>query len=849
MNKTLKEMFEGKKVDINNLLLYTPFDQRFKIGVPTDFMDYMSADRFIQEFYTEDELVEKIKILQDEYDEINNKEKKTEEDTEDLIEIAQKIAYITNEKEKKEDFEYALKESIAQKPFLVRGVSGTGKTTYLHHLMHIREPEDIWINYDLYECSKSFTLFGTMWVNDKFNFTQFKLLSSLLKFINDLLIKNDCDESVYKKKLSIMLHKYEQLFYSRGNHTYSDIFCLISRYTNDEIVYQNENIGDNKENLLDLLFLKFSSICDFDKNTPMEEIDITNILNTLLQISIFLLICLNVDIYDNSYSLPKIYISFDNLEHFINNNKIYDEDIYEISTMIYHFMESQNDVLPIDFYKYFKVILVIRDTTDKMLNPDHWHDEDFPNNIVDVSDWYNTFQIYDKKIQYFKENKVFENDESVNILEQAMFYIFSDNSQRGLNTYINAMYNNNKRRITRYLIAALTMYKERTLQYIEFWKKANGSTNDEITRIYKYAARSIIKRTLLDLIEHTQYFNNLKAIKSSDNTSNLGLARKLLTVLYRLSLQRADENEPYIGMYSVLSSLFDSPTHQLSRQEIRGKIEHLVSVLYHLNNHSIVQTNWCQLIDIKFNRKAFNSQSLTQMSDFLFNEYVAKRNDDRYGIKITSAGKTFLSVCQEFEYFTCRYRSSRVPLFCSPDLSYALNTIKEIKKQAFKCIEYVVASDKSFVSTGVNYNFNAMYTDNDIGIIRPYLYISRNTQREQQHVLRIIDSHISYIDMYRTYILSIDNTVYDENMKLKFSNETLNVLGEYVNLLKNISSISSKNGASESYYLGGYRRSRGEQYYNEKPTFDGKNYYQDYLTNLSKARSKPLDVSIRIIKN
>lgn len=849
MHKTLNEIFEGKKVDIKNLLLYTPFDKRFKIGVPTDFMDYMSADRFIQEFYTEDELVEKIKILQDEYDEINNKENKTEEDTEDLIEIAQKISYITNEKQKKEDFEYALKESIVQKPFLVRGVSGTGKTTYLHHLMHIREPQDIWINYDLFECSKSFTLFGKVWVNNKFNFTQFKLLSSLLKFINDLLIKNDCDECLYREKLSLMIQNYEQLFYSRGNHTYADIFYLISRYTNGEIEYQNEKIGENKETLLDLLFLKFSEICDFNKNTPIDEIDITSILNNLLQISIFLLICLNVKIYNNSYNLPKIYISFDNLEHFINNNKIYDEDIYDISTMIYHFMESQNDVLPIDFYKYFKVILIIRDTTDKMLNPDHWHDEDFPNNIVDVSDWYNTFQIYDKKIKYFKQNKVFENDEIIKVLEEAISYIFNDNTQKGLNTYINAMYNNNKRRITRYLIAALIIYKERTLKYIEFWEKATYSTNDEMTQIYKYAARSIIKRTLLDLVENTQYFNNLKAIKSSDNTSNLGLARKLLTVLYRLSLQHADENEPYIGVYSVLSSLFDSPTHQSNPQEIKGKIEHLVNILYHLNNHSIVQTNWCQLIDIKFNRKAFNSQSLTHMSDFLFNEYVAKRNDERYGIKITSAGKIFLLVCQEFEYFTCRYKASRVPLFCSPDLTYALNTIKEIKKQTFKCIEHVVSSDKAFVSVGVNYNYNAMYTDNDTGIIRPYLYVSRNTQREQQHVLRIIDSHIGHIDRYRTYILSLDNTIYDENAKLKFSNETLNILGEYANLLKNISAISSKNGVSESYYLGGYRRSRGELYYNEKPTLDGKNYYQDYLTNLSKARSKPLDGSIRIIKN
>lgn len=848
MNKIIKEMFKGKKIDIKNLLLYTPFDERFRIGVPSEFLNYMSEEKFIKEFYIEDELVEKNKVLLDEYNEINNRPEKTEDDIEDLITINQKRIYIDNEILKKENFEHALKESISKKPFLVRGVSGAGKTTYLHHLMYTIDTQDIWVNYDLFESSKSFTFFGKNWTNDKFNFTQFKLLSSFLKFINDLLVKNDDDEFSYKNKLSYMLNNYERLFFSNGNHTFDDIFYLISKYVNGDIIYQNKTIGENNENLLDRLFGKFDEICNFDKKTPIEEIDITNKLNTLLQLTIFLLICIHAKSSEKSIIMPKIYISFDNLEHFINNNKIYDEDIYEISTMIFDFMDSQKDILPIDFYKYFKVILLIRDTTDKMLNPDHWHDEDFPNNIVDVSDWYNTFQIYDKKIKYFQDNNVLEEYDNIEMIKKALSYIFSDNSQKGLNTFINAMYNNNKRRITRYLITALTMYEPRTKDYIAFWEKSMCSTDEEMTKIYKHAARSIIKRTLFDLIESSQYFTNLKAIKNIENTSNLGLARKLLTVLYRLSLQNVQEDESYIGMYTVLSSLFDSPTNKLSSDEIKGKIEHLVGILYHLNDHSIVQTNWCQLIDIKLNRKAFNAQSQTYMSNFLFEEYIAKRNDDKYGIKITSAGKTFLSQCQEFEYFTCRYKATRVPLFCSPDLNYALNTIKEIKKQTFKCIEYVVASDKAFVSVGNNYNFNAMYTDERIGIIRPYLYISRVSKREQQHVLRIIDSHISYIDMYRTYILSVEDESFDEKSKLKFSNEVLSVLTEYVNLLKEICSISSKCGQTECYYIGGYRRSNGELFYNDKVSYDGKNYYQDYLHQLSQAKSNPLDVTIRIVK-
>ena len=566
MEKSIANMFEGKFCDFKNLLLYTPLDKRFYNSVPLEFSKYMNEERFLKEFFVHDGLEKEIEQLNKTLSDIQENAEFTDDDYEEIDSIKDKLLYLNNELTKKSDFEKKIKD-YSENPFLVRGYSGSGKTTYIHHLINNMEEDLVWINYDLFESAKSFVIFGYLWSNDKFNFTKFKLVSLLLKKMSELLIDNAATEKENKQLLSKILTNYNNIFYSKGIRIYESLFSIINDYLNGKITFQKLSFNDDSPNLMDKLYFYFEDFISFNKNTSVNTIDIDNLLTNLLQLTVVIIICRHGSHEKNGFKMPTVYLTFDNIEHYVDNNKVFDEDIAEITTIIFNFLSSQNNILPIDFYQFFRLVLLVRDTTDKILNPNHWHDEDFPNNSVDVSDWFNTLEIYQSKIDYFKQKGILSRYDNIDNICTALKYILEDNTYKGLNTIISKMYNNNKRRITRYLVTAIMMYADRTKQYVDLWEKSQNCTDTSLQQIYKHAARSIIKRSLYDLIENKQYFSNLKTIVENGDEVGLGVARRLLTVLYRLSLQQIDDVEGYIGLHMFLKNLLDSPVHNSDNEE------------------------------------------------------------------------------------------------------------------------------------------------------------------------------------------------------------------------------------------------------------------------------------------
>ena len=118
--------------------------------------------------------------------------------------------------------------------------------------------------------------------------------------------------------------------------------------------------------------------------------------------------------------------------------------------------------------------------------------------------------------------------------------------------------------------------------------------------------------------------------------------------------------------------------------------------------------------------------------------------------------------------------------------------------------------------------------------------------KERHHILRILNSHISYIDMFRTLFLLESDL--DNAEKTEISKTILNILDDYVKKIKEICSISSFNGDITTYLIGGYQRSYGKLTYNNLVDYEGKYYYQDYLKQLEEARKNPLEKSVHIIK-
>lgn len=846
-----KDVFDDKKIDTKNLLLYTPFDKRFKLPLPKVFQDYVNEKVFLNELYAEDVLEREYKACKVQIDYFDEKRNMSKSDFEEKESIINKMRYLDVEIDKKQSFEEEIMSGSIY-PFYIRGFSGSGKTTYLHYLMNktVNEEKSAkWINFDLYESNRSINLFGHRWYNYKFTFTPYKIISILLTKINSLLAKNNVDENIYKKNLNKIYNNYNQLYNATNYYAYKDMFFIIKQYLSSKIKYKDDT--DIKENYCELMYGYFIHICNFGKKTSIKDIDVTEMIYSLLEIIVIITICQYGTIDNSMISLPSIYFTFDNIEHYINENKVYDEDIVEFTSVIQDFVDSLSNVFDnFEFNSCIKFILVVRDTTNKMIKPIDCHGEDFSNNTVDVSNWFETVEVYNKKIDFYRKNGVLELINNFETIDKAVSYIFEDRTYNGLNNTLNHMYNNNKRRITRYLFDVFFTYPERINKYVDLWEKsktANGTTS----RIYKYAARSIIRRSLLDIIEKTSYFDNLKAIDIGRAETGLGLARRILTIIYRYH-PLWNDCDNYISFYVLIKELIESPCHVKPNSEnIKSKIKTIVDILFHLNNSKIDNTNWCQLVDIKFNRKTINEDNIGYVADVIYKIYQEGDNStDVYGIKITNAGKYFLTLCPEFEYFGCRYRKEKEPLFCESNYDNAIKIIEGVKKDSFKCIDKVVKFDKAFVSLNNCYNFNALYSEED-GVIRHYLYSKNVTTDqdfglEQPHALRILNSHISYIDTYRTVVLLDDSL--EEMKKTKISNLILNLIEEYANKIKELCNITSKCEGINTYYIGGYQRSEGKIKYDNSKDYVGKHYYQNYMNQLELAKKNPLDFRIRIIK-
>ncbi len=842
----IEEMFKNSKIDIKSLILFTPFDKRFMVHLPKKFQEYMTNELFLKEFYIHDILKYEINDLKKQIDELDKNTDNNEKNDEKL-ELQRKLSLAELELDKKNEFKKELQgESLY--PFYIRGSSGSGKSTYMHHLLYEIKEEDndsVLLDFDLYNSSRNISFFGKRWSNSKFTFTEFKLASLLLKKIDELLnIEfNSIDEK--NSYFSKIINNYEIHSNYIKYYEYNKLFYIINQYLNNELLY-----NEGKNSYCNLMYNYFADLCAFEKKTSIKDIDITDIISKLLEIIITITICSSNLLYKKC-EIPNIFISFDNIEHYIQNDKIYNDDILDITTMVQDFMDYQGSLLEkYDFYSHFKFILAIRDTTDKIITPIDEHEEDFSNNKIDVSNWFYVLDIYNKKIEYFRENGLLKNDETLNNTIKAIEYIFEDQTLYGLRTTLNSMYNNNKRRITRYVFSIISRNPIRISKYIDLWEKSKIAQNNELSNIYKHAARSIIKRSLYDLIEETLYFKKLKSINIGNDDSGLGMARKIITVLYRYNPQLDDNNE-YLDFYHLIKELVNNPFYDsIDENYIKSKIKIIVDILLELNNSSIFKTNWCQLIDIKFNRKTLNENIKSIMEEVIYDIYINRNtNSDNYGVKLTSAGKHFLSICPEFEYFCCRYKKNSEPIFSEENITNSLKTINDVKKQTFKCIDKIVENDKSFVSQNTVYNYNVLYSD-DV-VIRHYLYSSHvNSAQdygvEEHHTLRILNSHIGHIDMYRTFILINENI--NEADKKIISIKLLEIIDEYVAKIKELCNISSRCESTTTYYIGGNKRTNGEYVYDNVIDYSGKLFYQVYLNQLEKAKKQPLNKYIRIIR-
>ena len=459
-------------------------------------------------------------------------------------------------------------------------------------------------------------------------------------------------------------------------------------------------------------------------------------------------------------------------------------------------------------------------------------------------------------------------------------YIFEDTtySEHGISDIISQMYNYNKRRLTIYLTTVLERHPTCCTDYLCLWKKAKKyegqfeieKNKSELVKsknklkelkflisTYKNGARQIILRLLLDYIEETEYFEVINTI-SEDSEILLGssFARKIITYLYRCvpmtEMEDDASNLGYIGFYTLLKEILVGPCLKVkAAQNYRNKIDLLARILYKMNSSSENNTHWCQLVIIKFKQEEFDVDTLSQKMFFNFEN---KSDELDYGVKITDAGRNFVEgILPNFEYFACRYAKQSLPLFTSGNLtitnrksSVATELLDKISKQVFSCIDKTISQDMSFFNSGETSNFDAMYSFE--GCPRRFCYEPpvRNGEghsNEQCHPLRIIYNHISYIENYRTFILTYkkdDNSYFYENdIRKEISIAILNEIKKFIKKLSNI----VDNKTSNNCFI------NGSPYVGTMNLEKEKHNIKIYTSKLNQAFSDPLNFTIRIVRN
>lgn len=332
-----------------------------------------------------------------------------------------------------------------------------------------------------------------------------------------------------------------------------------------------------------------------------------------------------------------------------------------------------------------------------------------------------------------------------------------------------------------YRIATMTLIKmciENTAllqEYIELFKCGIPSA--------KYGGRGIVYRLILDRFKERKYFKKIGLVDFKDRSDKkVSLNRLILTYLNNTTDIKATGDSKAISLKEIFKSFKIFKTKEV------------VECLWEMYN-LITTEEWNPLI-------MFASSSDVS-KDGLFLErkhYKESLQEDetvdaeaRYSFfRITCAGRVYLTnICTHFEFFSCRiFGKKRAPLFSKkvltikndePLFKVIIDAVYEEVKLCCKSLEEFESADGICSKIDSDFNYK-----NENGIY-------------QYHGERIIFAHISYIDIYRCYLLA-KKPIEISTMGIKLKDISLYLIEmcekylELFNICKIGSSIKTKEG-------------------------------------------------------
>lgn len=668
--------------------------------------------------------------------------------------------------------------------FIIKGVAGSGKTTYLNRLKYEFSNEIDFHIYNFEDVRQSNAFLAAYFDFGKlYEKNVYKFISILLREISLLLGKRNLEGRQHQKLISDIVDIYEK------NFRVGEDDLLESN-----LLEPNMDITEQQE-LFDILKaysvnkLNYNAFSQQLKNKFINrfydiKIDIIENLAYVVGFLIRLFFC-----FSQKNSKKHLFV-VDNIENFVKydpKHPIQECELEKIMLGCFNAILKMREILiPIqktrNYTTFYGLLVVTRDTTASTVLQELEHNNDYKKeNEIDISKWYCTDDIYKSKKSFCNKKGIHFDDNCYSIAYQQILCDFSA-YRWGLNGIISKMYKHSHRRNVECVPDAISVLpKSEIVHFNTMWAMAQGKESNKSS--LKNLCRKYILRVLIDHVQRKQYFNRLMVdswLLENNKTRNLenaiaqgslktqnsertSYARKISTILHRYYMSHGSEK--YMSFPRLIQEVLKRP--YLPQQPTEEQICDLGKILFLMNETRNQITNWTSLVCIKFdNSEVYNESNLCNIMKKQWEEYMQRSIDiddvEKFGIKITEAGSLFAKILADFEYFACRFLSDEPPLFSKENIkpfyidghkSYrAVEIVKIVRKRAFNCIDEIIKRDYDFFSDlgsskGKTPNFRRMY-DNE------YSWVYKDSLRSKAyiHPYRILNQHMGYISNYIDYI-------------------------------------------------------------------------------------------------
>ncbi|MDR2712117.1 MAG: hypothetical protein LBB91_03265 [Clostridiales bacterium] len=691
----------------------------------------------------------------------------------------------------KDKFENSLKK-LSNSLFVIKGATGSGKTTYIHHLKEeITSIEFLISNFE--ETVRTIDLLGKRFdFRRKYDKNVWKFISTILEIISSILKENNkyyTGEHLDYIKQIVEIYKLDidRIGKDEGwpdDSCFVDVFEILELYVKSAI---------DVEQLAQEINTHFMSRYDEFEHEKDQQYGQQEAIKLTIGFLIRLFYCLS------RINKKKYICVIDNIEaivpFFDEDHPIRDCGLQNILDGIVAAINNIRPLLPINMpgYKtFYGFILVTRENTANIVRISQYEDYNLENE-VDMSEWFRARDIFEKKITYFRTKSTIPmNSPYVTAYE----HITNDLSlsRWHMHGFITRMYNNNLRRIAENLISAISVIPEAEIENFNTqWEKTLKSDKDY--NHLKHLCRQFVIRILLDHAQRSNYFDQVKAEGSKmpkdrqrvellppgpsfgdeniqKEEESVSYARRVATLLHRVAVSKQHRND-YLSFTRLINTLLVPQNHPYINPS-ETQLRDLASILYWMNETRHV-TNWAALVTIKFDSShVYNENTLYEVMKKEWDLYSSGLSDkanlrqdiDRsreYGVRITKAGSLFAKIVPEFEYFSCRF------LFCEPalmalenlktikikdkDTFRAIAIIKETRKRAFKHIDEAIEIDKAYYSLPGMFSaidpYKSMYNQSEI---YSWTYKEQAVDRAIVHPLRVLHQHMGYVYHYIKYI-------------------------------------------------------------------------------------------------